>query len=89
MDQAGQFRILGNVEVWAGDQQVKVAGLRLQRLLAVLLLDAGRIVPTSRIIDVLWDGEPPVTAREQVHNTTSPPGWSHHVWLWGFGLGAL
>ncbi len=66
-----EFRILGSLEVWAGERQVPITGARLRRLLAALLLDARRLATTEHIIDVLWDGEPPPTAREQVHNTVS------------------
>ena len=36
-------------------------------LLATLLLDAGRIVPIDRLIDLLWDGDPPRSARGAIH----------------------
>ncbi|GIG56944.1 SARP family transcriptional regulator [Longispora fulva] len=66
-----EFRILGQVEVWRSGAQVPVPGTRQRRLLAALLLDLNRTVSVSRLIDMLWDAEPPVTAREQVHNTVA------------------
>ena len=39
-----------------------------RKLLAALLLDAGRLVPTDRLVDVLWEGEAPPTARASLSN---------------------
>lgn len=36
-------------------------------LLAILLLHAGHAVPTGRLIDLLWDDDPPASARATVH----------------------
>ncbi|MFF4853646.1 BTAD domain-containing putative transcriptional regulator [Streptomyces rubiginosohelvolus] len=46
-----------------------LTGLRRQErcLLAVLALEAGRAVPTGRLIDLLWNGEAPAGARSTVH----------------------
>ncbi|MFE7139601.1 BTAD domain-containing putative transcriptional regulator [Streptomyces sp. NPDC057644] len=46
-----------------------LAGLRRQErcLLALLALEAGRAVPTDRLIDLLWNGEAPAGARSTVH----------------------
>ncbi|MFF3938253.1 AfsR/SARP family transcriptional regulator [Streptomyces phaeofaciens] len=37
-------------------------------LLAVLLLDAGRVVPVETLKEVLWDGAPPASAHASLHN---------------------
>jgi DNA-binding SARP family transcriptional activator/class 3 adenylate cyclase len=61
---AVQFRILGPLEVLGDDGQPLVLGGAKQRaLLAVLLLHAGAVVSTDRLIDELWGEDPPVTAR--------------------------
>jgi DNA-binding SARP family transcriptional activator len=39
---------------------------RQQVVLAMLLLDANRVVPMERLIDAVWDDCPPTTARAQV-----------------------
>jgi len=58
-----QFRILGPHEVWR-DGAIVDLGTRKQRaVLAVLLLNANRVVPTERLIDELWGDKPPETAR--------------------------
>lgn len=67
-----QFRILGPVE--ADLEGVSgLAGLRRRErcLLGLLLLEAGRVVPTARLIDLLWDGAPPAAARSLLHTHVS------------------
>ncbi|UJW30920.1 winged helix-turn-helix domain-containing protein [Saccharothrix sp. AJ9571] len=66
-----EFRILGPVRVRAGVRPVPPAGPRQERILAALLLAAGRVVPVDRLVDVVWDGEPPATATRQVRNVTT------------------
>ncbi len=62
-----QFRILGHLEVWDGARQVTVGGPQQATLLALLLLDANRVVSTDRLVDDLWDGAPPDNARRLLH----------------------
>ncbi|MEV6110504.1 BTAD domain-containing putative transcriptional regulator [Streptomyces sp. NPDC051940] len=52
-----RFRLLGPVEVQAGGLRVHLAG-RQGALLAILLLNAGRVVSVDRLADLMW-GEPP------------------------------
>jgi DNA-binding SARP family transcriptional activator len=55
-----QFRVLGTVGVVGDEGEVALGGPRQRRLLAVLLLGAGRTVSTDRIVTAVWgDGEPP------------------------------
>jgi len=56
-----EFRILGPLEVWHGDRQLPLAGERRCALLALLLLNANRVVPNERSIDELWGEDPPAT----------------------------
>ncbi|WP_433335523.1 BTAD domain-containing putative transcriptional regulator [Spirillospora sp. CA-294931] len=52
--------ILGPLEVRDGaGRPVAVSGSRLRALLVRLALDAGRPVPVGRLLDDLWDGDPP------------------------------
>ncbi|MFD0199149.1 MULTISPECIES: AfsR/SARP family transcriptional regulator [Saccharothrix] len=54
-----EFAILGPLRVRVDGRAVPVpAGLG-RTLLAALLLRAGEIVPSDRLVDWLWDGEPP------------------------------
>ncbi|MGW7531787.1 BTAD domain-containing putative transcriptional regulator [Amycolatopsis sp. NPDC054798] len=76
-----EFLVLGPLEVRLSGQSVGIPGARQQKLLALLLLAANRLVPVERLVEELWD-EPPQSARQQIHNaigslrrqlTTSPP----------------
>ena len=49
--------------MWSADgEQVSVGGPRVRTLLTLLLLDAGQIVTTERLIDGLYGEDPPATA---------------------------
>jgi YVTN family beta-propeller protein len=64
-----RFRILGEVEALAGERALDLGGRKPTALLALLLLNAGNVVSTDRLVDELWGDEPPRTARKslQVH----------------------
>jgi DNA-binding SARP family transcriptional activator/Tfp pilus assembly protein PilF len=64
-----KFRILGPLEVSRNDAPVTISGRHHPKLLALLLLETGRIVTVSRLVDALWENDPPTTARRQVQNT--------------------
>ena len=61
-----EFKILGPLEGFHGDKQLRIGGRRQQIALAMMLLELGKVIPLSRLIDAMWDCEPPVTARAQV-----------------------
>ncbi|KOX09461.1 putative ATPase/DNA-binding SARP family transcriptional activator [Micromonospora profundi] len=55
-----RFRVLGPTRVLLADgRELPVGGPRLRALLALLLLNAGRIVPAERLIDGLYGEHPP------------------------------
>jgi DNA-binding SARP family transcriptional activator len=56
------YRLLGPLEAQDGDRQVALGGTRQRSVLAVLLLDANRVVPAERIVSELWEDWPPATA---------------------------
>jgi DNA-binding SARP family transcriptional activator len=62
-----EFRILGSLEAEAGGKRLALGGPRERKVLAVLLLDAGRVVPVTHLVEALWD-DPPATAGKQVSN---------------------
>ncbi|CAG6392672.1 CGNR zinc finger domain-containing protein [Streptomyces cocklensis] len=63
-----EFQLLGPFEGRHEGERVMLGERRQERcLLAILLLDAGRVVTTARLIDLLWNGSPPVSARGTVH----------------------
>ncbi|MFE8962418.1 BTAD domain-containing putative transcriptional regulator [Streptomyces iakyrus] len=62
------FQLLGPFAARHEGRPVLLGSRRQERcLLAVLLLHAGHSVPTGRLIDLLWDDAPPVSARATVH----------------------
>jgi DNA-binding SARP family transcriptional activator len=62
-----EFRILGPLEVVDGGQTVELSGHKQRALLAALLLEANQVVSSDRLIEMLWDGEPPATARKALY----------------------
>lgn len=58
--------VLGPIQVAANGQTVRLAGQRQRALLAALTLELGKVVPVERLVDILWDAEPPATARVKV-----------------------
>ena len=66
-----KFRILGTLEVRAYGDRVSLASPRQQRALAALLLSPNSVVPVERMVDALWEDEPPTTAVKQVRNCVS------------------
>ena len=66
-----EFRILGPIEV-AGDRgAIRLGGTRQRATLAILLLNANRVVPIDRLADDLYAGTPPVSAVKQVQRQIS------------------
>jgi DNA-binding SARP family transcriptional activator len=63
-----EFRILGPFEVSDETGHVALGGPKQRGLLAILVLDAGRVVPTDRLIDLLWGEEAPRTATASLQN---------------------
>jgi DNA-binding SARP family transcriptional activator len=65
------FRILGPLEVRDDAAVVPVGGEKQRAVLAILLLERGRVVPTDRLIDTLWGENPPRTAATSLQNFVS------------------
>jgi DNA-binding SARP family transcriptional activator len=66
-----EFRILGPLEVLTEGESIALGGRRQRALLAALLLDAGRVVSTDRLLNDLWGEQPPRTAATSLHNLVS------------------
>ncbi|SHN29933.1 BTAD domain-containing putative transcriptional regulator [Actinacidiphila paucisporea] len=63
-----KFQLLGPFEARHEGERVMLGERRQERcLLAILLLEAGHVVTTARLIDLLWNGSPPASARGTVH----------------------
>jgi DNA-binding SARP family transcriptional activator len=66
-----RFRVLGPVDVLAGEHQVALPGGRARAVLAVLVLHANQVVSADRLIEGAWGDAPPVTARTQLQGLVS------------------
>ena len=64
--QSLDVRILGPLEVHAGRRRLTFGGERRGALLALLLLNANRVVSTEQMIDELWGEEPPGSGAKAV-----------------------
>lgn len=60
------FRLLGPFEVLSDDRPVPVKSARQRIVLTILLMAPNHVVPLDKLIDSVWDGEPPLTARGQI-----------------------
>ena len=57
-----EFRILGPLEIRSSGQLLGVGAHKQRVLLAALLLEANRVVSSDRLIEALWEEQPPPTA---------------------------
>jgi DNA-binding SARP family transcriptional activator len=62
-----EFRILGPLEAREDGRALAIGTGKQRALLALLLLDAGDVVSTDRLIDALWGERPPASALNSVH----------------------
>ena len=60
------INVLGPIEIIGRDKSHAVSGQRQQALLAALSIDAGKVVPVDRLIDIMWGEAPPATARTKL-----------------------
>ena len=67
-----RVELLGTVQVRDdGGGPAHLGGPRARALLALLALDADRVVPAASLIDRLWDGDPPEGARSALQSMIS------------------
>jgi DNA-binding SARP family transcriptional activator len=69
--QTMEFLILGCLEARSSGVQLSLGRPREQRLLAALLLEAGRVVPLARLADIMWAENPPPGVGKQIQNAVS------------------
>lgn len=69
--QAVHFNILGALEIWADQNRLRLGGPIQERVLVTLLLEPGRVVPVTRLVEVAWDEEPPATAVHQIRKAVA------------------
>jgi DNA-binding SARP family transcriptional activator len=66
-----EFRILGPLEVIDGERVVPLPRRKHRALLALLLLHAREVVSGDRLLEDLWGGRPPPTAKDALQNYVS------------------
>jgi len=66
-----EVRLLGPVQVVRGGREVGLGGPRQRVVLALLLLEAGRVVPAGRLVEEVWRGCPPPTATKTLRSYVS------------------
>ena len=66
-----EFRLLGEVQVFAAGRILDVGTPRQQAVLAALAVDAGRPVPIETLVDRVWGDEPPAEARNVLYSHLS------------------
>jgi DNA-binding SARP family transcriptional activator len=84
-----EFRILGPLEVVGDEGPLALGGQKQRALLGLLLVRAGEVVSTDRLLDELWGEHPPKAAKASLQNlvvqlrkllgaevvVTRPPGY--------------
>ncbi|MCK8678774.1 AfsR/SARP family transcriptional regulator [Streptomyces lichenis] len=64
-------RLLGPVEVSSGGQRIPLNGAKPTAILAALVVHLGEVVSAERLVDLVWDEDPPATARALVASHVS------------------
>jgi DNA-binding SARP family transcriptional activator len=65
------LRVLGPLEAHRDDGPIPLGGQKQRALLGLLVLNAGRVVATDRLLDELWGEQPPRTAPTSLQNMVS------------------
>ncbi len=68
---ATAYGLLGPLEAHVDGRPARLGGTRQRTVLAVLVLNAGQVVPVDRLIDETWPEEPPDTAANVVQGHVS------------------
>jgi DNA-binding SARP family transcriptional activator/tetratricopeptide (TPR) repeat protein len=63
-----ELRVLGPLGLWTGGRAVDLGSAKQQTVLAALVVDAGRLVPTETLIARVWDERPPPGARSALYS---------------------
>jgi DNA-binding SARP family transcriptional activator/tetratricopeptide (TPR) repeat protein len=66
-----EFRILGQVELWAGDKRHEVGTRKARSVLALLLCEPGRPVPAETLVARVWGTQSSDSAAKSLHETIS------------------
>ncbi len=63
-----EVRLLGPVELWAGERPLPVGEPRQRAVLAALACEAGRVVTAETLIDRVWGEAVPAKARHALQS---------------------
>ncbi|GHH42555.1 AfsR/SARP family transcriptional regulator [Lentzea cavernae] len=66
-----EFRLFGEMQVWAAGRLLDVGAPRQQAVLAALVIDAGHPVPIETLVDRVWGEDPPEQARNVLYSHLS------------------
>ncbi|MVO88428.1 SARP family transcriptional regulator [Streptomyces sp. p1417] len=75
-----KFKVLGSVGVEVGGQFHSVRGAQQRALLAVLLVNGGRMVPAEDLYTELWGDDPPLTVENALQAHVSRLRRTLHEW---------
>ena len=65
------MRLLGPVQVVRAGREIRLGGPRPRAVLALLVLEAGRVVPAGRLVEEVWRGSPPPGAAKTLRSYVS------------------
>ena len=68
---ACEVRLLGPVQVVRAGREIRLGGPRPRAVLALLVLEAGRVVPAGRLVEEVWRGSPPPGAAKTLRSYVS------------------
>jgi DNA-binding SARP family transcriptional activator len=66
-----ELGVLGPVRAVRDGREVELGGPKPRAVLALLLVDAGRVVPAEYLAEVLWRGSPPPGAAKTLRSYVS------------------
>ncbi|GKQ35075.1 AfsR/SARP family transcriptional regulator, partial [Streptomyces sp. A012304] len=66
-----EMRLLGPVEVWDGGRRVPLNGPKPTAILAALVVHLGEVLSVDHLVDLVWEEQPPATARALVASHVS------------------
>ena len=66
-----ELRLLGPVQAVRAGRDVPLGGSKQRAVLALLLLDAGRVVPAGRLVEDVWRGRAPPGAAKTLRSYVS------------------
>ncbi|MGW6445723.1 BTAD domain-containing putative transcriptional regulator [Lentzea sp. NPDC055074] len=67
----GELRVLGDVGVWTGSRRVEVGHARQQCVLAVLAVEANRVITVDQLLERVWAQDLPLRSRQVLQNYLS------------------